>query len=150
MPFHRFYCPPGLYTKEEKHAIAQAIVKYYANLPPFLVIVTFIEVEKDNYYVGGESTDRFVRINVQHSAHNAQDAEEKRAWMDGYEKAIEPYTKGKGISWELLISNEDREYWNANGVQPPPFLSEPYREWMKLNKVVEWREGSNGGSSAEA
>ncbi|KAF9058886.1 putative oxalocrotonate tautomerase [Rhodocollybia butyracea] len=107
MPFHRFYCSPNLYTKEEKQAIAQAIVKFYANLPPFLVIVNFIEVEKDNFYVGGESTDRFLRINVQHSAHNAQDTKEKRDWMDGYEKAIEPFTKGKGINWELQITNAD-------------------------------------------
>lgn len=33
--------------------------------------------------------------------------EQKRVFIEKYEKAIEPYTRGKGINWELQISNED-------------------------------------------
>lgn len=59
MPFHRLYCSPNLYTKEEKHEIARAITGVYTRLPPFYVVVNFIEVEKDNFFVSGEPEDRF-------------------------------------------------------------------------------------------
>ncbi|KAJ3982021.1 putative oxalocrotonate tautomerase [Lentinula detonsa] len=68
MPFHRFYCSSNLFTKEEKQAIAKAITSFYHFLPPFLVIVNFIDVDKDNFYVGGEPNDRYIRINVTQSA----------------------------------------------------------------------------------
>ncbi|KAJ3713254.1 putative oxalocrotonate tautomerase [Lentinula guzmanii] len=134
MPFHRFYCSPNLYTKEEKQAIAQAITKFYSRLPPFLVLVNFIDVDKDNFYVGGEPNDRYLRINVQHSANPVQ----TRAWVEAYEKALEPFTKGKGIGWELQMTNEDPLFWNANGMHVPPFLSEDYMKWKELNRPVEW------------
>ncbi|KAJ4472945.1 putative oxalocrotonate tautomerase enzyme-domain-containing protein [Lentinula aciculospora] len=103
MPFHCFYCSPNLYTKEEKHAIAKAVTSFYSILPPFLVIVNFIDVDKDNFYVGGEPNDRYLRINVTQSANPVTD----RAWLESWEKAIEPFTKGKGIDYELQMSNED-------------------------------------------
>jgi len=31
----------------------------------------------------------------------------KRAWMDKYEAAIAPWTQGKGLDWEIQISNTD-------------------------------------------
>ncbi|KAJ3795496.1 putative oxalocrotonate tautomerase, partial [Lentinula aff. detonsa] len=121
MPFHRFYCSPNLYTKEEKQAIAQAITKFYSRLPPFLVLVNFIDVDKDNFYVGGEPNDKYLRINVQHSANPVQTYVPmhfleaisfhlimcnycRRAWVEAYEKALEPFTKGKGIGWELQMT----------------------------------------------
>ncbi|KAF8830852.1 hypothetical protein HHX47_DHR2000776 [Lentinula edodes] len=134
MPFHCFYCSPNLYTREEKQAIAQTITKYYAKLPPFLVLVSFIDVDKDSFYVGGEPNDRYLRINVQHSA----DPVQGRPWIEGYEKALEPFTKGKGIGWELQMTNDDPALWGVNGMRVPPFLSEDYMKWMELNRAVEW------------
>ncbi|KAE9404793.1 hypothetical protein BT96DRAFT_916673 [Gymnopus androsaceus JB14] len=131
MPFHRWYCSPNLYTKEEKQAIATAITGIYSPvLPAFYVTINFIEVDKDNYFVAGEPTDRFLRIEVQHLARS----------IETYEKAIEPYTKCKGINWELQISNEDPVFWNQNGIRPPPFNTEPFRVWKEGNKPVEWSE----------
>ncbi|KAJ3887092.1 putative oxalocrotonate tautomerase [Lentinula edodes] len=103
MPFHCFYCSPNLFTKEEKQAIAQTITRFYSRLPSFLVLVNFIDVDKDEFYVGGEPKDRHLRINVQQSANPVQG----RSWVDAYEKALEPFTKKKGIDWELQMTNED-------------------------------------------
>ncbi|KAJ3722482.1 putative oxalocrotonate tautomerase [Lentinula raphanica] len=135
MPFHQFYCSPNLYTKEEKQAISQAITRFYAKLPAFLVLVTFIDVDRDSFYVGGEPNDRYLRINVQHSA----DPVQGRPWVEAYEKVIEPFTKGKGIGWELQMVNDDPLYWNVNGMHVPPFLSEDYMKWKELNRAVEWK-----------
>ncbi|KAJ4482017.1 putative oxalocrotonate tautomerase [Lentinula aciculospora] len=142
MPFHRFYCSANLYTKEEKQAIARSITNLYAlvPLPRFYVVVNFIEVGQDDCYVSGEQHAKFLRIHVQHLARNLQTVEEKRVFLANYEKAIAPYTKDKGIDWELQVSNEDPAFWNWNGISPPPFGSEPFQMWMKVNKPVEWAE----------
>ena len=68
MPLHRFYVPPDLYSAEDKSAIASAITKVYSQLPAFYVVVLFITVDTESYYVGGERKDNFVRIAVQHIA----------------------------------------------------------------------------------
>ncbi|KAJ3873814.1 putative oxalocrotonate tautomerase [Lentinula edodes] len=146
MPFHRFYCSPNLYTTEEKRAIAQAVTKFYSFLPPFLVIVNFIDVEKDNFYVSGEPNDKYLRINVTQSANPVPD----RAWVESWEKAIEPFTKGKGIDYELQMSNEDPLLWSVNGLSVPPFLSEDFMTWKKLNRPVAWKYSADEtGSKAE-
>ncbi|KAJ3715414.1 putative oxalocrotonate tautomerase enzyme-domain-containing protein [Lentinula raphanica] len=109
MPFHRFYCTANLYTKAEKQAIARSITDLYAKVPVprFYVVINFIEVGEDDYYVSGEPAGRFVRIHVQHLARNLQTFEEKREFMERYEKVLEPFTKGKCIDWEVQVSNED-------------------------------------------
>ncbi|KAJ3925335.1 MAG: putative oxalocrotonate tautomerase, partial [Lentinula lateritia] len=98
-----------LYSKEEKQAIARSITELYAQvpIPRFYVVVNFIKVGQDDCYVGGEPNTTFLRISVQHLARNLRIVEEKRNFMERYEKALEPYTKDKGIDWEVQISNED-------------------------------------------
>ncbi|KAJ3841255.1 putative oxalocrotonate tautomerase [Lentinula raphanica] len=142
MPFHRFYCSPNLFTKEDKQGIAKAITNFYHFLPPFLVIVNFIDVDKDGFYVGGEPNDRYVRINVTQSANPVPD----RAWVEAWEKAIEPFTKAKGIDYELQMGNEDPSLWSVNGLSIPPFLGEDWMIWKKLNKPVEWKKSEESAN----
>jgi phenylpyruvate tautomerase PptA (4-oxalocrotonate tautomerase family) len=68
MPLHRLYVSPKIYSAEEKSAIADAITKVYSHLPAFYVVVLFISVDKEDYYVGGRRSDNFVRISVEHMA----------------------------------------------------------------------------------
>ena len=68
MPLHRLYVPHALYSAEDKSAIAEAITKVYAAIPAFYVVVLFISVDKEDYYVGGKRDDNFVRISVEHFA----------------------------------------------------------------------------------
>ena len=49
-------------------AIAEGITNVYKVLPKFYVVVVFIDVDKDSFYIGGKPNDRFVRINSQHLA----------------------------------------------------------------------------------
>ncbi|KAJ7586913.1 putative oxalocrotonate tautomerase [Mycena floridula] len=60
MPLHRIYVPPSLYSEAEKGALAGAITKIYSTMPSFYVVVIFIDVPKNNYFVGGQKTDNFV------------------------------------------------------------------------------------------
>lgn len=68
MPLHRIYAAKGIFSPAEKEAISQAITKVYSSLPPFYVVVVFIDVQEDSMYVGGKSNARFVRIVTQHLA----------------------------------------------------------------------------------
>ncbi|KAG7088207.1 hypothetical protein E1B28_012224 [Marasmius oreades] len=141
MPFHRFYIPRGLYTAEEKQALAKAITDVYTigsptPLPPFYVVVNFINIEDGHFFVGGEKNNNFVRVVVHHLAVQHQEDRQKRNFMDRYEKAISPWTKDKGVDWEVQLSNQDPVFWNENGIQPPEMGSEAYRLWKETNKPI--------------
>jgi hypothetical protein len=68
MPLHRLYVPPNLYSAEDKSAIGDAITKVYSSIPAFYVVVLFINVGEEDFYVGGQRNNNFVRISVQHVA----------------------------------------------------------------------------------
>lgn len=68
MPLHRLFVPPNFYSDDDKAAIADAITNCYPMLPAFYVVVIFIDVEKKNFYVGGQRRDNFVRFSIEHIA----------------------------------------------------------------------------------
>ncbi|THV00315.1 hypothetical protein K435DRAFT_657510 [Dendrothele bispora CBS 962.96] len=144
MPLHRLYVPPNLYTPEEKSAIAKAITGVYSGLPTFYVVVVFVDVPKQNYFVGGEQTDRFLRIVVHHVARQFASDERKRNFMDRYEAALEPWTKRKGIDWEIQVAALDHVSWNENGIRPPLGDTEAEKLWKELNRPVPY-EPEKGG-----
>jgi phenylpyruvate tautomerase PptA (4-oxalocrotonate tautomerase family) len=50
-------------------AIAQRVTELYGKfMPKFYVVVVFLDVEPDSFYIGGKSNTRFVRIVSQHLA----------------------------------------------------------------------------------
>ncbi|KAF9257489.1 hypothetical protein L218DRAFT_109856 [Marasmius fiardii PR-910] len=141
MPFHRFYVPRGLYTSEEKQAIAKAVTEVYTvksptPLPPFYVVVNFIDIEDGGFFVGGEKNNKFVRIVVHHLAIRVEETHMKRDFMNRYEAALSPWTKDKGIDWEVQVANQDPVFWNENGLQPPEYGSEAFKLWKDLDKPV--------------
>lgn len=138
MPFHRFYVPQGLYSSGDKRSIAEAVTEVYVKvgLPRFYVVVNFIEVSEENFYVGGKSSTDFVRISIHHIARHLPSRERKRDFMQRYEKAIEPFTKGRGIRWEIQVAEMDRDLWNENGMSPPPGGSDGELLWRKLDRAI--------------
>ncbi|KAF8158645.1 putative oxalocrotonate tautomerase [Mycena galopus ATCC 62051] len=137
MPLHRIFVPKELYTPADKAALAQAITKVYAQLPAFYVVVLFIDLDSTNFFVGGKTTERMVRITVEHVARNfPDDAARKRGFMDRYEAALAPFTKARGIDWEIQITDCDRLLWNINGMAPPPEKSVEEEIWKQENRAV--------------
>ncbi|KAF7337363.1 Tautomerase-3 domain-containing protein [Mycena sanguinolenta] len=136
MPLHRIFAPKGLYTPSDKAALAQAITAVYASLPAFYVVVLFVELESDDFFVGGKATKRMVRISVEHLARNFSDDALKRRFMDRYETALAPFTKARGIDWEVQITDCDRLLWNINGMAPPQENSEEEKIWKQENRAV--------------
>ncbi|KAJ6462792.1 putative oxalocrotonate tautomerase [Mycena vitilis] len=107
MPLHRLFVPKGLYTPVDKAALAKAITDVYPFLPPFYVVVLFIELEPADFFVGGKTTERMVRISVEHIARNFSDNVRKRAFMDRYETALAPFIKARGLDWEIQVTDCD-------------------------------------------
>ncbi|KZP02219.1 hypothetical protein FIBSPDRAFT_771021, partial [Athelia psychrophila] len=60
----------------------------------------------------------------------------KRAFMDRYEAALAPWTKGRGIDWEVQITEDDRTLWNENGMNPPLPGTNAEELWRIQNKAV--------------
>ncbi|KAK0190422.1 putative oxalocrotonate tautomerase [Armillaria mellea] len=140
MPLHRFYTPVGFYSKEDKAALVKAVQQTYPLLPKFYVVVIFIEVDKENFYVGAEATDNFVRVVVHHMAarFRPRSDEYKKVFMEKYEKALEPFIKARGADWEIQIAEMDRRLWGINGINPPPRNSEAEALWITENRPSEY------------
>ncbi|KAF7325035.1 Endoglucanase 1 [Mycena kentingensis (nom. inval.)] len=156
MPLHRFYVPKNLYTAADKAAIAEAITQFYSPrlLPRFYVVVFFVELEEENFYYGADAkrAKTFVRVDVEHIARTFADEGAKKTFMERYEKVLEPFTKARGINWEVQIkADADRALWRENGVAPPEANSEEEDVWKRENRVVYAEElAALKGSSARA
>ncbi|KAF8601370.1 hypothetical protein BDV93DRAFT_495739 [Ceratobasidium sp. AG-I] len=137
MPLHRIYTTSGQYTPAEKHSLSKAITSLYNQyLPAFYVVVAFIDLPVDSFYIGGEPNSKFVRINVQHLARHFAGVEEKLGFMRLYEEAIKEFTAGKGLDWELNIDEADPLTWHENGMAPPAPGTEAEAAWRASNKAL--------------
>jgi hypothetical protein len=94
MPLHRIYHPASAFSSADKAALAEQITGLYTfrGLPAF--------------YVGGKSTDNFIRIVSQHLARQLPNDEAKKQFSERFENVLAPFIKAKGYDWEvnLLIS----------------------------------------------
>ncbi|KAJ7635249.1 putative oxalocrotonate tautomerase [Roridomyces roridus] len=107
MPFHRIFAPKGFYSPTDKASFSESITKVYSFLPPFFVIVVFIDLPDGDLFVGGKLSKNQVRISVEHVARNFTNDADKRKFMERYEKAIQPFTKERGIEWEVQVVDCD-------------------------------------------
>ena len=72
-------------------------------LPEFYVVVLFIDIPKESYFIGGEPNDTFVRFSVQNFARRFEDKAHKLDFMKRYEAALKPFTADKGLDWEVCF-----------------------------------------------
>ncbi|MEJ7928312.1 tautomerase family protein, partial [Sphingobium sp. AN641] len=70
MPFWRIYHPENAYSTEEKHRFSEIVTSLYTNIPipKFYVVCFFEEVKNGNLFVGGEDSQNFVRVHIDHIA----------------------------------------------------------------------------------
>ncbi|OWA55507.1 hypothetical protein BV898_19893 [Hypsibius exemplaris] len=88
---------PAVITREKSFCLS-------ISLPAFYVVVLFLPVEQGSLFLGGKSTDKFVRIVLQHLARHFLDRKSKRACFDMYERALASFIKTKGSDWEVSPS----------------------------------------------
>ncbi|KAH8927705.1 hypothetical protein BT69DRAFT_1347124 [Atractiella rhizophila] len=149
MPLHRIYHTPGAFTDQDKKELADSITSIYARMmPAFFVVVLFLPVEANNFFIGGKSTNNFVRITVEHLHIHFQNKEQMYNFASHYETKIAPWIKAKGYDWEISISDTPREGWRENGINPPLPVGdaaeqEELKAWITANKPLPRREGFN-------
>lgn len=70
MPLWRILSNPATFTPAQKAALVSSVSSLYTDLglPAFYVVVLFIDVERDSFFVSGSPQDKFVRIAIEHIA----------------------------------------------------------------------------------
>jgi phenylpyruvate tautomerase PptA (4-oxalocrotonate tautomerase family) len=136
MPLWKIYTPPKAFTPEDKKGIAEALTGLYGRvMPRFYVGVVFQEVEADNFYIGGEPTDRFVRIWVDHIARTFRSDEAKAGFFKRVNQLLAPWIADRGYDWEMHVDETPFDLWTIQGHFPPPEGSEDEKRWMAENRA---------------
>jgi phenylpyruvate tautomerase PptA (4-oxalocrotonate tautomerase family) len=142
VPLWQVFCPKGAYTAEDKQGLAERITGLFtsAPMPAFYVVVVFIEMSPDNYYVGAKPIKNFVRFKVDQMANTLPSQLAREWWMRHVHHAVAPYVSDRGYDSEVQIDEPGRDLWNINGMAPPPFGSIGEGKWIKENKVLPYTE----------
>lgn len=136
MPVWQIYHPENTYTDEDKHAIAQRVTDMYGRvLPRFYVNVFFHALPKASFYIGGEPTDDFVRVIVDHIARTLDKPEAQKRFMNACNQLLEPFIAGRGLRWEFNVDETPFDLWTINGSKPPPPESEAEARWRAENRA---------------
>jgi phenylpyruvate tautomerase PptA (4-oxalocrotonate tautomerase family) len=138
VPLWSIHHSPGLYSAEDKQAFADDITAIYTRigLPPFYVVVRFVEIEPQNLFIGGESSGAAVRIVIEHIARNSATAEDRRRIATTIGRVIAPYTTDRDLHTEFHVDETSSELWMINGLLPPPGGSDAEKQWAEQNRAV--------------
>jgi phenylpyruvate tautomerase PptA (4-oxalocrotonate tautomerase family) len=137
MPLWKIYHPVGAYTSEDKKQFSEAITSIYeaVPIPKFYVVVVFEEVAADSFFVGGDSHDKFVRINIDQMARTLPGSVLRQWWVHHLDEVIKPWIADRGYDWEFTIDEAPADLWSLQGHIPPPFESHAEKRWVAENKA---------------
>ncbi|SDS18554.1 tautomerase family protein [Actinopolymorpha singaporensis] len=136
MPMWHIYHPSGAYTAEEKKQFAARITGLYTDLlglPRFYVNVAFNAFSAEDFFVGGEPHDRYVRIWIDHIARRTPDPSVRRWWMETINQTLAPFLRDRDLHWEIHVDETPFEFWTIDGYFPPAPESPDERRWAEQN-----------------
>ena len=98
MPLWKIHHPMGAYTSEDKKQFSAAITSIYeaVPIPRFYVVVLFEEVAAESFFVGGDSHDKFVRINIDQMARTLPGPVVRQWWVHHVDEVIRPWVGDRG------------------------------------------------------
>ena len=135
MPLWKIYHPVGVFSREDKQGLSEAITAIYArNLPKFYVGVVFQEVAADSFFIGGEPTGDFVRIWVDHIARTMPTPEIRAKFIEMVDAVLAPYVRDRGLRWEYHVDETSYELWSIHGYRPPLPGTEDEKRWRAENR----------------
>lgn len=135
MPLWKIYHPEDAYSSQDKQEIAERITQMYQSfLPRFYVNVFFHALAKDNFYIGAEPCDDFIRISIDHIARSLKDAEAQKQFLMGCTQVLQPYIAERGYRWELHVNETPFDLWMINGLKPPLPNTDTEQKWRAENK----------------
>ena len=138
MPLWKIHHPVGAYTSEDKKQFSAAITSIYeaVPIPRFYVVVLFEEVAAESFFVGGDSHDKFVRINIDQMARTLPGPVVRQWWVHHVDEVIRPWVGDRGFDWEFTITEPPCDLWSLQGFVPPPFESHAEKRWIAENKAT--------------
>ncbi|WP_328856196.1 tautomerase family protein [Williamsia herbipolensis] len=138
MPLWTIHHSPGIFTDEDKHALAEQITDRYeeVGLPRFYVVVIFREVGAGDIFVGGASAPKTARIEIAHIARHLPDSASRRRTARWVGDVLSPYLVRDEIHWEFHIDETSEELWMINGLVPPPARSEAEKAWAANGRAA--------------
>ncbi|TQC42230.1 hypothetical protein EEB14_50090 [Rhodococcus sp. WS4] len=153
MPLWQLFTPKNAYTKEEKADLAKKISDIYSGptskgnlgfeLPRFYTTVVFHEIEADSFFVGGQSHDKFIQIEVVHIARTNEGAAALMGvsveqilenYFNSVSEVLKPYIADRGYEVEFHVETAPFETWKIDGMTPPPPESPAERRWFEQNR----------------
>ncbi|KAJ7470140.1 hypothetical protein B0H11DRAFT_1919959 [Mycena galericulata] len=120
MPLHRIFVPKGFYSSADKVATLAEAITEVPSCRPFMLSSSL-------------SSSTLATSSLAEKQPSACDSS-KRRFMDRYEKALEPLTKGRGIDGEVQVV--DCDLLNLNGMALPEENTEEERIWKSENRAV--------------
>ena len=141
MPLWKFYHPEGVYSPEDKQAIAERIIGIYRMLPKFYVGVVFQEIPRSSFFIGGEPADDFVRIWVDHIARTFDSEELTVRFLTAVGQLLAPYVDERGLRWEMHVDETPFSLWTIQGIRPPLPDTEAENLWRVQNKPYPYEGG---------
>lgn len=135
MPLWNIHAPEGLYTPEDKQGIATIVTRLYekyGEMPRFYVSILFHDHPPENFYMGGEPAEKFVRIWMDHIALHVG-AEIHGQWLAVVDTSLASYLTERGIDYEVHGDETPRTMWSINGILPPPTGSDDETRWREEN-----------------
>nr|WP_314267638.1 tautomerase family protein [uncultured Moellerella sp.] len=135
MPLWTIYHPEQSYNETDKQQIAAQITALYDGfLPKFYVNVLFTPLTRQSLYIGGEATDDFVRISVDHIARHMNDPQMEKQFLQAISQRLAPFIEQRGYRWEIHIDDTPYNQWTINGIHPPKPGSDAFQTWYRENK----------------
>jgi phenylpyruvate tautomerase PptA (4-oxalocrotonate tautomerase family) len=142
MPLWHIYAPVGAYRAENKKALATALTRVYlpAGLPKFYVNVLFHEIAEEDFFVGAEPRNNYVRLVGEHIARHLPTTELRRRSLQRIEAEIAPFVRDRGYDWEIHIDETPFAFWQVQGLVPPTPKSRGEKLWRRENRPVRYEE----------
>ena len=137
MPLLHFYHSKDVLDQDDKQNIATAFTQLYgAMLPKFYVNVLFHDISPNNFYIGGEPLNDFVRLSIDHIARSFDSDENRQLFLDACHRILAPYIEKKKLRWELHVDETPFELWTIQGLRPPLPNSVAEQKWRQENRAT--------------
>ncbi|OTG83714.1 4-oxalocrotonate tautomerase [Acinetobacter sp. ANC 4648] len=141
MPMWKIYHPENAFSDEDKQQLAQNITQLYASfLPKFYVNVFFQSISQNNFYIGGQASNDFVRVAIDHIARAIKGHDAQQQFLTACTQVLNPYVHNRGFRWELHVNETSFELWTINGLKPPLPNTTAEAKWKQENKPSAYEE----------
>lgn len=134
MPLWHINHPKGTITSDEKRELSGQITGLYSRLPKFYVNVVFHEFAAEDFFVGGEPSDKHVTISIDQFARTIPEPERRHEWMEVINQRLAPYFKDRGLHCEIVIDETPFDLWTIDAYLPPAAGSADERRWAAENR----------------